>query len=130
MAVLCRDQVRQQQTREAGLAEAIAQEEIVGRILIQRALQLPADLGETRGEDGILAVVFSGERDIRRPVRETEIRIEVGEVEALVEARGEAGDGDRLGFATEILARVFECRAWSPKSLFTGLEFRGQSDRR
>src|SRR3954471_16199168 len=130
MPVFRRDQLRDQQTVQDAFAEAVAHKKVLRLLVVKCALHLEAAFAFAQAENGILAVVLAGDREVRSPVGVAEIRILIAERGALVESSRQSADRDRLRSAAHILQRVLQRSPRSPKRFLAGFKVFRQSNRR
>src|SRR6266581_6383523 len=75
MQILARHEIWNEEIRQSRLSQRISQEDILCLFLIERLLELKAELSLACGEDRILFVVLPCGRKACRPIRPPEIRI-------------------------------------------------------
>src|SRR5690242_12242952 len=73
--VLRRYKVGDQHVRQSGLREAVTQQESLRSAFVQRPLQLPGNLRQSRIKNRVFFVDLGARRVVGTPVRPTEMRI-------------------------------------------------------
>src|SRR5581483_8831497 len=115
MLVLRRNQLRDQKVRQPCLAEVVSQEEVLRLVSIQRPLQLVTKLPLPQAENGVLKITLAHKGNRRSPIRPAEHRVRVQNGHILLKPRAQRGKRQRFRFSAQVVTRVFERSAWSPK---------------
>src|SRR5581483_1171184 len=122
MLVLRRNQLRDQKVRQPCLAEVVSQEEVLRLVSIQRPLQLVTKLALPQAENGVLKITLAHKGNRRSPIRPAEHRVRVQNGHILLKPRAQRGKRQRFRFSAQVVTRVFERSAWSPKGFLAGPE--------